>query len=102
MNALRSALTAGLLMLGAGSQLALADAAKDTEMLKLASTSGCLTCHHIEPGKLPDGRAPVGPAWRDVARPALTSSFRWKDKRPLGSVPSSSAMRTTAKPSSPA
>jgi cytochrome c len=67
MNALRSALTAGLLMLGAGSQLALADAAKDTEMLKLASTSGCLTCHHIEPGKLPDGRAPVGPAWRDVA-----------------------------------
>ena len=37
-------------------------------MPKLASASGCLTCHHIEPGaKGPDGLAPIGPAWRDVA-----------------------------------
>ena len=42
--------------------------ADDSTMLKLASTSGCMTCHHIETGaKGPDGLAPVGPAWRDVA-----------------------------------
>jgi cytochrome c len=42
--------------------------ADDGAMLKLASSSGCLTCHHIEAGaKGPDGLAPVGPAWRDVA-----------------------------------
>ena len=36
---------------------------------RLASQSGCLTCHHIEPGaKGPDGLPPVGPAWRDVAQ----------------------------------
>ncbi len=40
---------------------------KDETMLKLASTSGCMTCHHVEPGvKGPDGMAPIGPAWRDV------------------------------------
>lgn len=37
-------------------------------MLKLATGSGCMTCHHIEPGaKGPDGLPPIGPAWRDVA-----------------------------------
>jgi len=42
--------------------------AADDPMLKLAGTSGCLTCHHIEPGaKGPDGLPPVGPAWREVA-----------------------------------
>ena len=41
---------------------------KDDAMLKLAGNSGCMTCHHIEPGaKGPDGLAPVGPAWREVA-----------------------------------
>ena len=41
---------------------------KDDSMLKLASASGCMTCHHIEPGaKGPDGLPPVGPAWRDVS-----------------------------------
>jgi cytochrome c len=41
---------------------------KDDAMLKLATTSGCMTCHHIEPGaKGPDGMAPIGPAWRDVS-----------------------------------
>ena len=40
----------------------------DDAMLKLASTSGCITCHSLEPGgKGPDGLAPVGPAWKDVA-----------------------------------
>ena len=40
----------------------------DETMQKLANSSGCLTCHHIEPGaKGPDGMAPIGPAWRDVA-----------------------------------
>lgn len=45
-----------------------ANAADDNAMLKLASGSGCMTCHHIEPGaKGPDGLPPVGPAWHDVA-----------------------------------
>lgn len=49
--------------------LALADAKKDGEMLKLASTSGCMTCHSIEPGKPgPDGMKPIGPPWTDVAK----------------------------------
>lgn len=45
-----------------------AAAADDSAMQKLASSSGCMTCHHIEPGaKGPNGLAPIGPAWRDVA-----------------------------------
>lgn len=45
-----------------------APAADDGAMLKLAVGSGCMTCHHIDPGaKGPDGLAPIGPAWRDVA-----------------------------------
>ncbi len=55
----------GLALTLAGTLPARAD---DAAMLKLANTSGCLTCHHIEPGaKGPDGLAPIGPAWRDVA-----------------------------------
>ena len=51
------------------SPLAIADAKKDTEMLKLATTSGCMTCHSIETGKPgPNGMNPIGPAWTDVAK----------------------------------
>lgn len=40
----------------------------DDAMRRLAATSGCLTCHQVEPGgKGPDGLPPVGPAWREVA-----------------------------------
>jgi cytochrome c len=47
---------------------ALSATANDDAMLKLATTSGCMTCHHIEPGaKGPDGLAPIGPAWKDVS-----------------------------------
>jgi cytochrome c len=47
---------------------ALAASAKDDAMMKLATQSGCLTCHHIEPGATgPDGMAPIGPAWKDVS-----------------------------------
>jgi cytochrome c len=47
--------------------LSAAARADDAAMLKLASQSGCMTCHHVDPGsKGPDGLAPVGPAWRDV------------------------------------
>ena len=54
-------LFAALLPLGAS-------AADDAAMLKLATASGCMTCHHIEPGgKGPNGLAPIGPAWQDVA-----------------------------------
>lgn len=51
------------------SQAALADEKRDTAMRKLAGTSGCLTCHSVESGKPgPDGMAPIGPAWEDVAK----------------------------------
>lgn len=50
------------------SPLVLADAKEDAEMLKLATKSGCMTCHSIESGKPgPDGLKPIGPAWSDVA-----------------------------------
>lgn len=63
---LRSMLIATALALGA--QTALADAKLDQSMKQLAATSGCIACHSIEPGKQgPDGMAPVGPAWQDVA-----------------------------------
>ena len=57
--------TIGSLLLLAAPAWAAAD---DSAMLKLANGSGCMTCHHIEPGALgPNGMAPIGPAWRDVA-----------------------------------
>ena len=63
----RTALITLLLASAAGASLAAAPAADDA-MLKLATTSGCMTCHQIEPGgKGPDGMAPIGPAWKDVA-----------------------------------
>lgn len=43
-------------------------AGADDPNLKLATSSGCMTCHQIEPGgKGPDGLAPIGPAWKDVS-----------------------------------
>ena len=43
-------------------------ATRDDAMVALANKSGCLVCHHVEPGaKGPDGLPPIGPAWRDVA-----------------------------------
>jgi cytochrome c len=42
--------------------------ADDQAALKLATGSGCMTCHNVEPGaKGPNGMAPIGPAWKDVA-----------------------------------
>lgn len=62
----RSLLLATSLALGA--QTALADAKLDQSMKQLAAQSGCVACHTIEPGtKGPDGMAPIGPAWKDVA-----------------------------------
>ena len=56
-------LSAALLALSAW-----AGPADDEAALKLATGSGCMTCHHIEPGaKGPNGLPPIGPAWRDVA-----------------------------------
>lgn len=49
-------------------QGAMADAKLDTEMNKLAATSGCLTCHGVESAKPgPGGMMPIGPTWVDVA-----------------------------------
>lgn len=65
-------LSRNLIVLVAGlvvGQAALADAKNDETMKKLAATSGCMTCHSIEAGKPgPDGMAPIGPAWADVAK----------------------------------
>ena len=81
------------------SQLAIADAKNDVEMKKLASASGCMTCHGIETSKPgPNGLKPIGPAWSEVAKqykgkPGATEfltrvvlegsnpySSHWKDK----------------------
>ena len=62
---IRQTLLLAALLAGAG---VAAGAPNDDAMLKLAASSGCVTCHAIEPGgKGPDGLAPVGPAWKDVA-----------------------------------
>jgi cytochrome c len=56
----------GLMMFAAPAWAA--SSPEDAAMLKLATSSGCMTCHHIERGaKGPDGLLPIGPAWRDVA-----------------------------------
>lgn len=53
---------------GAGVVASASAAGPDEAMLKLAASSGCITCHGLEPGgKGPDGLAPIGPAWKDVA-----------------------------------
>ena len=45
------------------------DSRPGSAMVDLARTSGCLTCHHIDPvAQGPNDSLPVGPAWRDVAQ----------------------------------
>jgi cytochrome c len=62
----RAVLCAALALLAQG---AWADAKNDANMKLLAAASGCMTCHGIESGKPgPDGLAPIGPAWADVAK----------------------------------
>ncbi len=51
------------------SPLALADAKNDADMKKLATTSGCMTCHSVDAAKPgPDGMKPIGPPWIEVAK----------------------------------
>lgn len=78
-TAFTPSLAAIALVLAAG--VAQAEQAKDDAMLALASKSGCMTCHQVDPGgKGPDGLAPIGPAWRDVAA-------KYKgDKKALGTL----------------
>lgn len=60
--------TTAALLLCCTATLAAAADTHDEAMHKLALASGCMTCHHVEPGTSgPDGLAPIGPAWRDVA-----------------------------------
>jgi cytochrome c len=57
-----------LLLCGLLAPAAHAAGKNDDAMLKLATHSGCMTCHQVAPGgKGPDGLAPIGPAWKDVA-----------------------------------
>jgi cytochrome c len=59
-------LATGLTLATAAAQAA-SDPA-DPAMLKLASKSGCLTCHHVEAGsQRANDPLPIGPAWADVA-----------------------------------
>ena len=72
-------------------QSVMADAKLDTEMKKLAATSGCLTCHGVESAKPgPDGMMPIGPTWLDVAT-------RYKGKKDAAD----SLLRTVMQGSSP-
>jgi cytochrome c len=57
-----------LAALTCASTTAFADPNIDRDMLLLAANSGCMTCHHIQPdAKKPDGSAPTGPGWSEVA-----------------------------------
>ncbi|HMA00487.1 MAG TPA: hypothetical protein VKP66_21295 [Steroidobacteraceae bacterium] len=66
--------TAAVLALATASMAATAPARaaaapNDDAMIALATHSGCLTCHSINPVSSSDpGIKPVGPAWADVAR----------------------------------
>jgi cytochrome c len=54
------------LLLATGAAQATED--QDKAMVQLATRSGCMACHHIDPGaKGPEGLPPVGPDWRAVA-----------------------------------
>lgn len=60
--------TLAVLLLALAAAPAAQAAGNDDTMLKLATSSGCMTCHHVEPGaKGPDGLPPIGPAWQDVS-----------------------------------
>jgi len=66
---IRSRTLAALIVCSLSTPLALADARNDADMKKLATSSGCMTCHSIEAGKPgPNGLNPIGPPWSDVAK----------------------------------
>lgn len=55
-------------VLAAGAPGAHSANSTNNAMLKLAKASGCMACHHTEPGgQGPDGGAAIGPSWREVA-----------------------------------
>ena len=69
MNALRNVLRLAAPLAALALFATAASAAVNDDMKGLASKSGCLTCHRIvsrAPG--PNGMAPIGPAWQDVAK----------------------------------
>ena len=69
MNALRNVLRLAAPLAALTLFATSASAAVDEDMKSLASKSGCLTCHSIESGAPgPNGMAPIGPAWQDVAK----------------------------------
>ena len=69
MNALRNVLRLAAPLAALALFATSASASVDDDMKSLASKSGCLTCHSIESGAPgPNGMAPIGPAWQDVAK----------------------------------
>ncbi len=43
-------------------------AENDAAMLRLATDSGCMACHSVQPApRRADGLPPIAPAWRDIA-----------------------------------
>ena len=69
MNALRNVLRLAAPLAALALFATSASAAVNDDMKSLASKSGCLTCHSIESGAPgPNGMAPIGPAWQDVAK----------------------------------
>ena len=62
----RNALALTVLLIGCTAVMA--DEKNDEKMKALALNSGCFICHHVESGaKGPNGMAPIGPNWEDVA-----------------------------------
>jgi cytochrome c len=57
---------AALLVAAPSARATLAE--NDAAMLRLATYSGCMSCHSILPApKRADGLAPIAPAWREIA-----------------------------------
>ena len=57
-----------IVLLGGSLTVQAADPREDQAMTKLASDSGCLTCHGIDaPKSGPGGLPQIGPSWAEVA-----------------------------------
>src|SRR5438132_1474203 len=68
MKPIRASMLLALVIAGSTSSATLGAGELDSKMKQLAATSGCFTCHSIEPRKPdPDGTRPIGPSWQEVS-----------------------------------